>query len=106
MARTLTGIVLEIEVETPSDYISPRQLESGMTKENIMVRRWCDAASELEKLIARRMDDLKVSDRTYKYTCSFCGSHWTEESNEYNGGCCDEDEKTNPTPEQEARHGN
>lgn len=28
--------------------------------------------------------------------CSFCGRVWTEESKDYNGGCCDADEKNNP----------
>ena len=29
-------------------------------------------------------------------TCSHCGYKWTEKSETYNGGCCDEDEKNNP----------
>ncbi len=28
--------------------------------------------------------------------CQHCGSRWTEASPEYNGGCCDKDEATNP----------
>jgi len=28
--------------------------------------------------------------------CEHCSSHWTEPSDAYNGGCCDEDEKNNP----------
>lgn len=28
--------------------------------------------------------------------CSHCGSGWTEASTSYNGGCCDEDEVSNP----------
>lgn len=25
--------------------------------------------------------------------CSHCGAHWTEDSNDYNGGCCDADQE-------------
>ncbi|MGH1361010.1 MAG: hypothetical protein ACRBC3_19800 [Burkholderiaceae bacterium] len=28
--------------------------------------------------------------------CEHCDSRWTEDSDAYNGGCCDEDEKNNP----------
>lgn len=28
--------------------------------------------------------------------CEHCDSRWTEKSDTYNGGCCDEDEKNNP----------
>lgn len=31
--------------------------------------------------------------------CEHCGSHWTEESDAYNGGCCDADEAANPCRE-------
>lgn len=30
--------------------------------------------------------------------CSHCGSKWSEESHDYNGGCCDKDETANPNP--------
>jgi hypothetical protein len=32
--------------------------------------------------------------------CSACGSKWTEDSATYNVGCCEDDEKNNPNPEQ------
>ena len=28
--------------------------------------------------------------------CSFCGNDWTEDNDEYNGGCCLEDQKSRP----------
>ena len=27
-----------------------------------------------------------------QYVCEHCGSDWTEDSNAYNGGCCDADQ--------------
>ena len=32
-------------------------------------------------------------------TCEHCGAQWTEDSPDYNGGCCDADEDNNPEPE-------
>ena len=43
-------------------------------------------------------DDIEVEAR-----CSYCGRSWTENGRDYNGGCCDEDEKNNPNPEQESK---
>ena len=31
--------------------------------------------------------------------CSYCGAWWTEDSPDYNGGCCDKEEAHNPSPE-------
>ena len=28
--------------------------------------------------------------------CTYCGAAWTEASDQYNGGCCDQDEEGNP----------
>ena len=36
-------------------------------------------------------------------TCEFCGSRWTETSDTYNGGCCDEDYKNAPENAKELR---
>lgn len=35
----------------------------------------------------------------YESVCEYCGWGWTEDIDDYNGGCCDEDEKNNPNPE-------
>jgi hypothetical protein len=35
-------------------------------------------------------------------TCSHCGAAWTEDSDQYNGGCCDADEAANPEQERAA----
>jgi hypothetical protein len=32
--------------------------------------------------------------------CEFCGSIWTEDSDIYNGGCCDEDEDEENAPKE------
>ncbi len=31
--------------------------------------------------------------------CSFCGAQWTEDSEVFNGGCCDKDMENDPNPE-------
>ena len=30
--------------------------------------------------------------------CEFCGNRWTEDTDEWNGGCCVEDAKNDPDP--------
>lgn len=35
--------------------------------------------------------------------CSHCGDYWLEKSDQYNGGCCDEDENNNPENQKEER---
>lgn len=45
------------------------------------IKRHCDLAGE----IAIKSD--------LQATCEHCGAKWTENCEEYNGGCCDEDER-------------
>jgi hypothetical protein len=50
----------------------------------------CD---DMVQQIKRHIDDVAwvgVVWETYN-TCSFCGAVWTEDGNEFNGGCCDKD---------------
>lgn len=54
-------------------------------------------AEELVKQIKRHTDALSaVVLREEEQVCSFCGDLWTEDSPDYNGGCCDQDEANNP----------
>ena len=45
--------------------------------------------------IGRHVDDVESAyiqiDREYE--CSYCGAVWTEDDENFNGGCCDEDMK-------------
>ena len=34
--------------------------------------------------------------KEYAMVCSFCGSPWTKDGDQYNGGCCDEDVENAP----------
>lgn len=61
------------------------------------LQRTCDAIAEQ----IRRHVDYTASVRVMfdqHPVCEHCGSHWTEDSAEYNGGCCDKDQEA-----QEAR---
>jgi len=48
--------------------------------------------------IKRHVDDVRTAELCCEEEnlCSFCGYNWTEDSDTYNGGCCDEDEANNP----------
>ena len=53
---------------------------------------------DLKRSIMRHIDGVEVvvMNFDHEHTCEHCGSYWTEESNAYNGGCCDKDEEANP----------
>jgi hypothetical protein len=52
---------------------------------------------DLQKQIKRHVDSAGAVVRfDTGFTCEHCGSNWTEDSDTYNGGCCDEDELNNP----------
>jgi hypothetical protein len=48
--------------------------------------------------IKRHVDDIGFASPKYDIVkeCEYCGANWTEASDKYNGGCCDEDEKNAP----------
>jgi hypothetical protein len=54
---------------------------------------------DIAKAVKRHVDDVETAEvvPTIEHTCSHCGRPWTEDSREYNGGCCDEDEEHNPS---------
>lgn len=55
----------------------------------------CDQiVSEIE----RHVDNVSsvYTDSEEEETCTFCGGIWTENSDNYNGGCCHKDEENNP----------
>lgn len=53
---------------------------------------------EIERSIKRHTDNIDSIDIEFdqEFVCSHCGSSWTEESDTYNGGCCDQDVAKNP----------
>jgi len=77
--------------------------------------RWYEPKSEEDLLDRMRSEAKGVVDQATRhvdcpgpkpsfcwdtlYVCSHCNGKWTEKSDTYNGGCCDEDEKNNPNPD-------
>lgn len=57
-----------------------------------------ERCSEIVTDIKRHVDGVKFAHIVdeEEYSCEHCGNIWTGESDMYNGGCCDEDEKNNP----------
>lgn len=57
-------------------------------------RDMLDRCEEIADQIRRHADNVayvQVESDQVKI-CEFCGSEWTEHSNVYNGGCCEQDE--------------
>lgn len=63
-------------------------------------QKWRDAANEVMEQIKRHVDGINRHGTEVKWDtrreCAACGSRWTEESDTFNGGCCDEDMKHEP----------
>jgi len=62
-------------------------------KQKAIAQKVRDAEHVVEQ-IKRHVDDVFDVEvvREYKGTCSHCGSRWTEDDPNYNGGCCHEDQ--------------
>ena len=62
---------------------------------------YLDRCKEIADAIKRHADNVGWVDIEYDqpYVCEYCGNKWTEDSNTYNGGCCDKDEENNPCKE-------
>lgn len=58
-------------------------------------KRDCEAIIEQIKRHVDGVSHLYVDFDT-THSCGHCGHVWTEKSDTYNGGCCEEDEKNNP----------
>lgn len=60
-------------------------------------RQYRDRAHEIKEQIRRHVDNAGIVSVEFdtNEVCEHCGYRWTESGN-YNGGCCDEDEKNNP----------
>lgn len=62
--------------------------------------------SECERIIAeiaRHVDDARAAlVAETQAVCSHCGAPWTEDSDTYNGGCCDEDQEAHEAACREA----
>ena len=64
-------------------------------------KHWLREAEEVLKSIKRHCDVESVTiEADAEYVCGFCGYNWGEESDSYNGGCCNEDQQNDPTQEE------
>ena len=99
MARTenITGGYVRVELRRAGDFGFASI--GGITRSNDEMR------ADLERLataIRKRVDKFEDErgdvfvEIEREAVCSHCGNCWTEDSTEYNGGCCDADEKHNP----------
>ncbi len=69
----------------------------GYTDEQI-ARDYKERCEEIVREIRRHVENVGSASviETSEARCSHCGRGWTEDSDAYNGGCCDKDEEGNP----------
>jgi hypothetical protein len=75
------------------------RVTDSMVSANIE-KDYIDRCEEMIEQIKRHVDDVDSAyvEFDQEFVCEFCGRDWTEDSDTYNGGCCDKDEENNPNP--------
>ena len=89
MAKTLGEYEnhrLEVTIDMRHEFREPNHKEH--------VRRLNDIKESIERHCDDVGDVYVLFDAAYK--CEHCGSVWTEDENDYNGGCCQKDEDGKP----------
>ena len=77
----------KVEVSPTREFWQKRE---GYARRGELARSVCE---EIAKEIRRHVDNVdEVSVISIDPVCEHCGMVWTEDSREYNGGCCKEDE--------------
>lgn len=65
-------------------------------------RMYRDRCADIAEQARRHCDDVGAVEIEcdVEHVCEHCGGDWTEQSSDYNGGCCDADEEahTGATP--------
>lgn len=71
--------------------VPDRFVSSGEEDRQKQYRQRCE---EIIANIKRHVDDVGHMEIVYDTDgeCEHCGSRWTEDSDSYNGGCCEKDE--------------
>jgi transposase-like protein len=84
---------VKIVVEIPDNMFATN-------RDRIVALKRSTAADTISQ-IRRHVDGIQHMEivEDVEYQCEHCGSDWTEDSDTYNGGCCDADEANNPKPE-------
>ena len=85
----LEHVLVSVAVNSPL-----RKYATGPEKAETRHRRIYGRAEVLRDQIDRHCDfnGTLALEQIYSETCQFCGSTWTEDDDEYNGGCCNEDQ--------------
>ena len=73
----------------------------GITRDEREIKNDIEDLHDEVKRRIRKSDGLGHVNIKYTYdnTCEHCGYLWTEESDVFNGGCCEEDLKSEPKGE-------
>jgi len=82
MQRIYNFTFLRVELDKPFPYLRKATVKDGIV-----------AARDLKESIKRHCDGFDSIDIEHDFdeVCEFCGSSWTEDSDTYNGGCCERD---------------
>ena len=88
-----TGYRLTIDVDRPLLWTKHAAEKARSDAETI--------AGEIRKHVGVDFDDAKhvLVMPLIEATCDYCGAAWTEDSTDYNGGCCARDQETHETRE-------
>lgn len=64
-----------------------------------------EALTDVARLIRRRVDEVEAAQVFWddEWVCEFCGDRWTEDSDTYNGGCCDSDQTAEDSRQSEVK---
>jgi len=75
--------------------VDPKMWRSISKLEHADYVRACETIAAEIKRHVDDVDSVRTEWDTL-HECEHCGHKWTEESDTYNGGCCDKDEEPNP----------
>lgn len=83
----MCGMQVVVEVDDGAGYIEPNSDEAKR-----IIRRADDVAHQIK----RHVDGWQYVNVDSKIVsmCQFCGAPWSEDDNDYNGGCCVDDEES------------
>ena len=88
--------------------VEPRYVR-GYTNDQSGYERWAHCSmnqcGEIASAIKRHVDDVNSVSVEFDQSdvCEHCGNAWTENSRDYNGGCCWKDEENAPPNNAEAK---
>ena len=91
MSREFSEVAVHVMVHIPEPWLLVNKTPED--QEKYLIRE----ARDIEDQIKRHVDADGTSINIERaYICSHCGYSWNEDSETFNGGCCDEDLKNAP----------